>query len=195
MKVLFVNCCIRDKDSRTLILSTAFLKKLKSKYPNAYIKEVTLYKENLKPFLYDDIKYRDSLIENGNFDDEIFKYSKDALDSNIVVIASPYWDLSFPSLLKCYIEHLFVNNLTFKYEGTKAIGLSSISKVILLSTSGGLMNDKHLSYLYDAFSFISSKDIRKYHQYVEFLDVLNKNDSIKVLDKATNELDEIIKDL
>ena len=31
-------------------------------------------------------------------------------------IGAPYWDLSFPAALKIWVEHMYVRNLTFRYD-------------------------------------------------------------------------------
>ena len=116
MKALFINSCIRGEESRTLYLANSFINKLKLKNPDLVINEVDLAKEDLKPLKYDDIKKRDELISKKAFNYKMFKYANEFKDNEIIIIATPFWDLSFPSILKVYFENIFVNNLTFKYE-------------------------------------------------------------------------------
>ena len=149
MKVLFINCCIREEESRTLKLALAFIEKLKEIHPNMELKEIKLIDENLKPYLYEDIKKRDELIAKSDFNNDMFKYANEFKDNDTIIIATPLWDLSFPSLLKVYIEKLCVNNLTFKYEENGEVGLCKLNKLMLISTSGGDKIDNKLNYLFD----------------------------------------------
>ena len=53
------------------------------------------------------------------------------------MIAAPFWDQSFPALLKVYIEQVSVDGITFgsTEEGLK--GLCRASHMIFLTTRGG----------------------------------------------------------
>lgn len=54
------------------------------------------------------------------------------------MIAAPYWDLSFPSLLKVYLEQICIVGLTFQYtpEGIPE-GLCKARRIIYVTTAGG----------------------------------------------------------
>ena len=67
-----------------------------------------------------------------------FNLSKQFATSDVIVIAAPYWDLSFPAVLKNYLEQITVNGLTFRY-GEKGIpeGLCKAKRLIYVTTSGG----------------------------------------------------------
>ena len=55
-----------------------------------------------------------------------------------IVVAAPYWDLSFPAALKQYFEQINVLGITFKYsaEGTP-IPLCKAKELIYVTTAGG----------------------------------------------------------
>lgn len=195
MNVLFVNSCVRKNDSRTNKLANEFIKKLYNKNPNIKLNEITLMDEDLKPLLYDDIKKRDELIFKNSFDDNMFKYANQFKNNDLIIIATPFWDLSFPSLLKVYIEKLCVNNLTFKYEESGQVGLCSVSKFVLIATSGGDIIDNKLDYLSDIIDFLSANKVKKYYSFLTGLDMINEkevnnkiDDTIKGFDKIINEL-------
>ena len=66
-----------------------------------------------------------------------------------MVIAAPYWDMSFPASLKLYIEQLCVNKLTFCYsEKGIPCGLTNIKKVVYLTTSGGYIGNNNFGFDY-----------------------------------------------
>ena len=55
-----------------------------------------------------------------------------------IVIAAPYWDLSFPSILKVYLEQICITGITFQYtpEGIPE-GLCRARHIIYVTTAGG----------------------------------------------------------
>lgn len=60
--------------------------------------------------------HRVELSDKGDFSNEMFKYAHQFAESDTVVIAAPYWDLSFPAVLKAYLEAVSVCGITFKYD-------------------------------------------------------------------------------
>ena len=107
MNILYINACVR-KDSRTNVLAQYALSKLQGK-----VKEINLNSEKITPLYQDKLALRDDLIKNKNFDHSIFEYAKQFANSDTMIISAPYWDLSFPTVLKTYIENINVNNITF----------------------------------------------------------------------------------
>ena len=137
--ILFVNACVR-KESRTRRLAECLLKKL-----NDEIKEINLEKENILPLDNKTLDLRTKLAETQNFDNPIFNYAKDFANADTIVIAAPFWDLSFPASLKCYIEAINIVGLTFAYSADGApYGLCKAKKLYYVTTSGGkIFNDEY----------------------------------------------------
>lgn len=135
--ILFINACAR-KDSRTKELADVVLSKL-----NGTITEVNLLKENLKPLNEETINLRFSLIAKKDFSNPIFDKAKQFSAADIIVIAAPFYDYSFPAVLKIYIENINVVGLVFRYtEKGEIAGLCKAKKVIYVATSGGpILND------------------------------------------------------
>jgi len=132
MKTLFVNACVRP-ESRTLKLAKHVLEKLGNEYT-----EVNLEKENIQPLNLETLQQRDALLNEKDFDAPMLKYAKQFATAETVVIAAPYWDLSFPAMLKNYIEAVTVNGITFTYsEEGFPVSLNNIKKVIYVTTAGG----------------------------------------------------------
>lgn len=61
-----------------------------------------------------------------------------------IVVAAPYWDLSFPAILKVYLERICVSGVTFHYVGDQAEGLCRAEKAVYVSTAGGYVGERHL---------------------------------------------------
>ena len=102
MKVLYINSCIRNT-SRTKILADYLLKKI-----GGEVKEIVLTEEKLAPIDDDFLQKRETFISECNFNDDIFSYAKDFVSADTIVVVAPYWDLSFPSVLKVFLEHIKV---------------------------------------------------------------------------------------
>lgn len=129
---LYINSCVR-KNSRTDELSKYLLKKLDKDFI-----EINLEKENLKPISETYIQKRTELASKGDFSDEMFKFAKMFATADTIVISAPFWDLSFPSALKVFIENIYVVGLVTKFdENGKNIGLCKAKKLYYVSTSGG----------------------------------------------------------
>jgi FMN-dependent NADH-azoreductase len=100
--VLFVNACVRS-DSRTRKLAEAVLFKISGDYEEIKLEDINFPKTD-EAFL----KKRDNLIAEQRFDDDSFAMARQFSAADTIVIAAPYWDLSFPAMLKQYIEHINV---------------------------------------------------------------------------------------
>ena len=97
MKILFINACVRE-ESRTFILATELLAGM-----NGNIETLNLGDLDLKPLNEQRIKTR---LNDPN--EQV--YAKQFADADVIVIAAPMWDLSFPALLKLYIENVNITN-------------------------------------------------------------------------------------
>lgn len=130
--ILLVNACVRPQ-SRTLKLAKHVLSKL-----DGNVTEVNLEKENIQPLNLESLQLRDQLLEAKDFDAPMLKYAKQFAAADTVVIAAPFWDLSFPAMLKNYIEAVTVNGITFTYsEQGFPVSLNNIKQVIYVTTAGG----------------------------------------------------------
>lgn len=142
-KILFINSCIRPC-SRTYLLAQKVLEK-----SDGIIDEINLCQENLVPLNWDELQKRDYLVSTGNFSAPMFKYANQFVEADEIIIAAPYWDLAFPSLLRVYLEHITISGLTFRYsdEG-KAVGLCKARRIIYVTTAGGPVTDHNPGYEY-----------------------------------------------
>ena len=52
------------------------------------------------------------------------------------MIASPYWDMSFPSALKVFLENMSLFNVTFASTDKECYGLCKAEKVLYITTRG-----------------------------------------------------------
>ena len=141
MELLFVNCCMKpDKESRTYRLASEFIDRL-SGNDDVHVTEVALKNETIEAIGNRSLNYRLKLIEEEAWDNKVFRYARKFAAADAIVIAAPYWDLSFPSLLKVYFENVFVTNLTFCYDGPDVKSLCKAQKMAYITTSGGYIGD------------------------------------------------------
>lgn len=130
--ILYVNACVR-KNSRTKLLAEKLLARL-----GRPIEEVRLEEISFPVFNEAFNDRRDRLIAQGDFQDPLFDLARQFSEADTIVIAAPYWDLSFPAMLKQYLEQITVVGLTFKYsEEGVPVSLCRAKKLFYVTTAGG----------------------------------------------------------
>ena len=148
-KILYVNACVkRDIDSRTNRLAQTYLNKcLESQ--DCSLSIVNLEDTIMYPLSGKSLADREKAIANNDFSGSAFELARSFAAADEVVIAAPYWDLSFPALLKLYIEQICINKLTFSYdEKGRPHGLTNIKKAVYLTTSGGYIGSCNFGFEY-----------------------------------------------
>ncbi len=142
-KTLYINCCVR-KNSRTKILADKVFERLGNSGT-----EIKLENIDLKPLDSTALEKRDKDIVTNNFDDKCYDYAKALASADEIIIAAPYWDLSFPASLKLFTEHCSVIGITFAYnENGERIGLCKAKRLIYVTTAGGVIGEYDLGYEY-----------------------------------------------
>ena len=142
MNILFINACVRQ-NSRTKRLADHLLALVEGE-----ITEVCLEKEDLQPLSRGLLKKRDELLSERFYDHPMFRYATQFAEADLIVIAAPYWDLAFPSLLKIYLESITVTGITFCYDQGISKGLCRAKRLIYVTTSGGpIFSDFGYSYV------------------------------------------------
>ncbi len=128
---LFINACVRP-GSRTLRLAQRYLQ------GGTCIVEAAAGQTAFEPMDTDNFMRRQELIEKRDFSDPMFDDAKTFASADSIVIAAPYWDLSFPAALKVYLERVSVPGITFYYkpDGTPE-GLCHAKNIIYVTTAGG----------------------------------------------------------
>ena len=158
MSILFINACVR-KQSRTLVLAKNILEKMQGD-----IVEINLEKENLTPLNRCLLEERESLLVSGEMNAQMFQYANQFANADEIVIAAPFWDLSFPSILKIYMEQVTVAGITFEYKNGIPNGLCKAKRLVYVTTSGGeIFYDFGYSYIKTlATNFYGIKDTISY---------------------------------
>lgn len=141
--VLFVNACARPQ-SRTLVLAKKAVQKISDD-----CEILNLFEEDITPLDYDKLLKREEFTEKADFSDTMFRFAKQFAAADEIIIAAPYWDLSFPAIFKCYTESICVNGLTFMYnEQGIPKGLCNAKRLIYITTAGGFIPENNYGYDY-----------------------------------------------
>lgn len=147
-KLLFLDACIRGGDSRTRQLCETYLDAYLEKNPETQVESVSLINQDIKPFTYEHLQRRDTFIGAHNFKDPMFDLAKQLKEADIVVVGTPYYDFSFASILKVYVENIVVCDLTFESTEEGLKGLCNGEKLVYITTAGGPIGNKNLGYEY-----------------------------------------------
>ena len=158
-QILYVNACVR-KESRTKRLADKLLSKLGEPYEELCLEKIAF------PIVNEEyLNKRDQLISAGDFQSPAFDLARQFSEAKTIVIAAPYWDLSFPSMLKQYLEQINVVGITFKYsEEGVPVALCKANRLFYVTTAGGLYVPEEYGFGYVkalAQNFYGIQDVRK----------------------------------
>ncbi|MEG0752609.1 MAG: NAD(P)H-dependent oxidoreductase [Angelakisella sp.] len=182
-KILFINASVRPH-SRTLILAKEVLDRLEGS-----VEEVNLEQAGILPLTWERLQVRDAHAAEKDFSHPIFQYARQFAAADEIVLAAPYWDLSFPATVRTYIEAVCVVGLTFHYTADNVSeGLCRAKKLHYVTTAGGSIGQNNLGYDYIktiAQTFFSIPEFRFYS--AENLDLPGMNPE-EILQKAIAEI-------
>ena len=163
-KILFINSCYNEERSRTMYLAKKIFEKfdIDSKFD---FEEIKIKDLNLLPLSEERLKVRFDLTNKKLFDMDMLTYSKKILSADIVVIAAPFYDFSYPSILKLFIENVSVPNLMYTYTKDGYEGFARGRKFIYITTRGSELPDSedfgylNLDRMFKLFGFKESQVI------------------------------------
>ena len=113
------------------------MKKYRELHPEDEITTLDLYKEGIGFLPVGELTELHQPAEGAGKDHPILKYAHQFSESDKYVIAAPFWNLSFPAILKAYIDYVTVTNITFKYTLEGPIGLCCGKKAVHIVSRGG----------------------------------------------------------
>ena len=182
MEILYINACVRE-NSRTKLLAEHLLS-----YIDGNITELVLENTEICALNNKTLSEREMFVER-TID---IKYAKQFAEADIIVISAPFWDFSFPALLKDYIERINVLGVTFDYVNEIPVGCCKAKKLYYVSTSGGpFVPDYGYNYIKRiANEFYSIKDCVCI--YAENLDMVGY-DAKEIINDTKKYIDSIFK--
>ncbi|MBQ3379023.1 MAG: NAD(P)H-dependent oxidoreductase [Clostridia bacterium] len=132
MHILFADACVRE-ESRTRRLALHLIKQL-----GGSVDHVRLADESIAPLDEKRLRERENALLRKDFGHCVLKYAVEFAAADVIVMAAPYWDLSFPAIMKTYIENICAAGVTFDYEDDGALrGLCRARRLVYVTTAGG----------------------------------------------------------
>jgi FMN-dependent NADH-azoreductase len=182
-KVLYIKANIKaEGDSRTFKVSDSFLDEYKKSNPGDEIITLDLYKEKIEFLKPEDLKEIFGAKGEDSRKNPILNFAYEFAEADKYIIAAPMWNLSFPAILKAYIDYISVVGITFKYTENGPVGLLNNKKAVHIVSRGGEyinssyeMGDK---YLRTILGFFGIQDIQTIA--IENLDILGADVEGKV---------------
>ena len=140
-KLLFLNACIDRERSRTLRIARAAVSILEDR--GYETEEIVLEDEYVLPMTTEILGKRNTLLKEGRYDNPMFSNARTFKDADRIIIAAPFWDFGFPSVLKTYLESVSCPGITYRYtpEG-ELIGLCRAERITYITTRGGFISDE-----------------------------------------------------
>ena len=129
-KLVVINACVRQGDSRTLRVAEPIIAALSGRY------EIVRYDlpemEGVVPLTPELFARRG----RGEIPAWAQEAAKAIADADRILIAAPFWDMSFPAVLKAFFEQTSLFDITFTDTGKSCIGLCKAPKVLYVTTRG-----------------------------------------------------------
>lgn len=147
-KVLFLDACVRDRESRTKKLCDTYIQSFMKAHPDAVLETVTLRRGAVQTHTEEKLEERDEYIRRRDFSQPMFDLARQYQEADYIIIGTPYWDLSFAAILKVYVENIIVADLTFRSTDAGFVGLCRGRKMVYITTAGGSIGGKNYGYDY-----------------------------------------------
>lgn len=151
-KVLYITAHpLNETQSYSMAVGKAFIDTYQEVNPNDEIVHIDLFKENI-PHIDTDVFSGWGKLQSGQAfetlnDEEKAKVSRlgelsdqfVAVDKYIFV--TPFWNFSFPPVMKAYLDSVSVAGKTFKYTEKGPIGLLTDKKALHIQARGGVYSE------------------------------------------------------
>lgn len=128
-KLLYIDACIRDEQSRTKRIATPIIEALKQKYE---VQTLVINDLDLSIVKKELITKRN----NGDIDPQVMSWAESVRDADRIVIAAPFWDMSIPAALKNFLELCSIFDVTFKSDDKTCYGNCKAEKMLYITTRG-----------------------------------------------------------
>lgn len=116
-------------ESRTRRILNAAREVLSTRYD---IEIIDVNAAGLLPLTPEGLKERTS----GIVPEQTLSLAKTIAAADRLVVAAPFWDMSFPATLKAFFENMSLYGVTFEDNGHTCVGLCKCKKVMYITTRG-----------------------------------------------------------
>lgn len=127
-KLVIIDSCMRA-ESRTRRILNAAREVLSTRYD---IEIIDVNAAGLLPLTPEGLEERTS----GIVPEQTLSLAKTIAAADRLVVAAPFWDMSFPATLKAFFENMSLYGVTFEDNGHTCVGLCKCKKVMYITTRG-----------------------------------------------------------
>ena len=127
-KLVIIDSCMRA-ESRTRRILNAAREVLSTRYD---IEIIDVNAAGLLPLTPEGLEERTS----GIVPEQALSLAKTIAAADRLVVAAPFWDMSFPATLKAFFENMSLYGVTFEDNGHTCVGLCKCKKVMYITTRG-----------------------------------------------------------
>lgn len=143
-KLIIIDSCMRP-ESRTRKVLDAAKAVLSSRYD---IETIDVNAAGLSALTPETLAERSA----GKVPESTVRLARRIAAADRIVIAAPFWDMSFPAVLKAFFENMSLYGVTFTDNGQTCTGLCRCQRVMYITTRGmdivtGSQRDQGSSYL------------------------------------------------
>ncbi|KMT20985.1 FMN-dependent NADH-azoreductase [Clostridium cylindrosporum] len=139
-KVLYIKANPNPEGSRTVEISDKFIEEYKKLNPNDEVITLDLYNEDIDFLNMEDLNTLFSEKDNENTENKVLRYAYQFKSADKFVFSAPMWNLSFPAILKAYMDYVTVSGITFKYTSEGPVGLCTGKKAVYVATRGSVFS-------------------------------------------------------
>lgn len=211
-KLLYIVANSKPEEiSSSKTVGRALVNSIMEKYSDLSMEELNLYSEYIPRPKYSYFSGRSSLVSSDalskltvqeqNDVQQMLKLCDQFVAASVYVVASPMWSLSFPAVLKDYIDCIIQAEKTITFKNEKPEGLLNDRPrtFIYVQSSGGnipwIMKpilDKGLNYVEDIIKFIG---ISKADELLVDGTGTTEMEKLKAIEKAKSKIDTLVDQL
>ena len=128
-KLVVIDACIRGEESRTRRIAEPIIRELAKRYD---ITRYDLARMPMEPLTPESYAQRVA----GSVPAWAVEAAKALAEADRIVVAAPFWDMSFPAVVKVFFEQTSLFDITFTDNGRSCVGLCKCEKVMYITTRG-----------------------------------------------------------
>ena len=128
-KLVLIDACIRGEESRTRRMAEPIVGALAKRYE---ITRFDLTEMDIKPLTPATYAERTA----GKVPQWALEAARTVAEADRIVVVAPFWDMSFPAVVKVFFEHISLFDITFTDNGRSCVGLCKCEKVMYITTRG-----------------------------------------------------------
>jgi len=130
-KLVVIDACVRQGESRTRRIGDRIVEAIKARYNEIHRYNLAEMPQ-IAPLTPETYAQR----SNGIIPEWAAEAAGRIAAADAIVIMAPFWDMSFPAVLKCFLEQVSLFGITFDDNGETCVGLCKKAPVLYITTRG-----------------------------------------------------------